>query len=35
MSSVGEVGVDAGKETNLLEEGDDIRKWGGGIRQGV
>jgi len=24
MSSVGEVGLDAGKETSLFEEGDDI-----------
>ena len=33
--SVGEVGLDAGKETSLLEKGDDIREWGGGIRKGV
>ena len=29
MSSMGEVGLDAGKETSLLKEGDDIREWGG------
>ena len=27
MSSVGEVGLDAGEETTFLENGDDIRKW--------
>jgi len=26
MSLMGEVGLDAGEETSLLEEGDDIRK---------
>jgi len=26
---VGEVGLDAGKETSLVEEGDDMREWEG------